>query len=210
MPALEIIGVPQSTFVRVVRMACCEKGVAYTLLPERPHTPAVDAINPFGRVPVMRHGGFTLFESKAIATYIDKAFPGPALFPDDAKTLGLIEQWVSVINTAIAPTFMTYLKCHFFPKTNDGSTDTAGIQAIMPELAGRLELLEKSVGAGGHLVGHAFTYADMNLLPWIVWLRELPESGAMISELPGLKAYFADHSTRASFKDTVPPPMPPR
>ena len=40
MAKVEIIGMPQSTFVRVVRMTCEEKGVPYDLKPAAPHSPA--------------------------------------------------------------------------------------------------------------------------------------------------------------------------
>ena len=32
----------------------------------------------------MRHGDVTLFESKAIAHYVDNLLPGPEFFPEDA------------------------------------------------------------------------------------------------------------------------------
>ena len=85
MANLEIIGFPQSTYVRVARMACEEKGVAYDLWPAPPHSPEVLAIHPFGKIPAMRHGDFELFESKAIGTYLDRMFPGPHLIPEDAR-----------------------------------------------------------------------------------------------------------------------------
>jgi hypothetical protein len=44
MTELEIIGAPQSIFVRAARMVCEEKGVAYRLTPARPHSPEVDCI----------------------------------------------------------------------------------------------------------------------------------------------------------------------
>jgi RNA polymerase sigma-70 factor, ECF subfamily len=37
MPELQIIGGPQSNYVRVVRIACAEKGVPYTLVPVMPY-----------------------------------------------------------------------------------------------------------------------------------------------------------------------------
>ena len=46
MPELQIIGAPQSNYVCVVRIACLEKGVPYTLVPATPHSPEVDAIHP--------------------------------------------------------------------------------------------------------------------------------------------------------------------
>jgi glutathione S-transferase len=83
MPELQIIGAPQSNYVCVVRIACLEKGVPYTLVPEMPHSPEVDTIHPFGKIPVMRHGDVTLSESRAIGYYIDHAFEGPVLAPQD-------------------------------------------------------------------------------------------------------------------------------
>jgi glutathione S-transferase len=71
--------------VWAVRIAATEKGVPYKFTPLRPNTPEVGAIHPFSKIPVMRHGDFELFESKAIATYIDRAFDGPPLIPADAK-----------------------------------------------------------------------------------------------------------------------------
>ena len=81
MATLEIIGAPQSNFVRTARIACMEKGLPYTLAPARSHSPDVDAIHPFGKIPAMRHGDLSLYETKAICSYIDLAFGGPPLIP---------------------------------------------------------------------------------------------------------------------------------
>jgi glutathione S-transferase len=51
MPELQIIGGPQSNYVRVARIACAEKGVPYTLVSVMPHTPEVDAIHPLWQDP---------------------------------------------------------------------------------------------------------------------------------------------------------------
>ena len=101
MSELEIIGVPFSNYVRSLRMLCVEKGVAYKHTSARPHSPEVNAIHPAGQVPVMRHGDVTLFETKAIATYIDKAFPGPKFIPEGAREAALVEQWVSYGNAKV-------------------------------------------------------------------------------------------------------------
>jgi glutathione S-transferase len=74
--------------VRFALMACEEKGVAYRLTPARPHSPEVDCIHPFGKIPVMRYGDFHLFESKAIATFVDRAFPGPKLIAETGHLAG--------------------------------------------------------------------------------------------------------------------------
>ena len=97
MNKIQIIGAPFSSYVWVVRMACEEKHVPYDLVPGGIHSPEVYAIHPFGKVPVMRHGDIELCESKAIVTYIDKTFPGPALIPEDARGAAEVEQWVSLV-----------------------------------------------------------------------------------------------------------------
>lgn len=60
MNKVQIIGVPQSTCVRTVRIVAEEMGIPYLLEPERPHTPAVSTIHPLGKIPVMRHGDITV------------------------------------------------------------------------------------------------------------------------------------------------------
>ena len=204
---LEIIGVPQSTFVRTVRMACEEKGVAYRLTSAIPCSPEVSAIHPFGKIPVMRHGDFNLFESKAIATYIDRAFLGPRLFPDEARGLAQVEQWVSVVNTTIVPVLMSYLQAYFFRRLPNGEPDRAAVDKALPEVRAHLAHIAMAVADTGHLGADRFTYADMNLLPVMAYLLQCPESADEISASPSLSGYFARHSQRPSFVATEPPPF---
>ena len=115
MATLEIIGAPQSNFVRTTRIACIQKRVPYTLTPARPHTPEVDAIHPLGKIPVMRHGGVTLCESAGICVYIDRTFDGPLLIPRDATSAARAVQWILLHNTAIDPLWVRqYLRAYFF------------------------------------------------------------------------------------------------
>jgi glutathione S-transferase len=211
MPKVEIIGFAPSTYVRVVRMACEEKGIDYDLKPAPPHSPDVMAIHPFGKIPVMRHGDVELCESKAIATYLDRSFAGPALMPADARTAALAEQWISLVNTVMDGTMVrTYLFHYIFPKTADGKPDRAGIDAVVPTLTTQIGLLDKAVAKTGHLAGDQFTFADINLMPILFYVRQFPEGGEAVAAAKNLAAYYDRHSARASFKNTVPPPPPPR
>jgi glutathione S-transferase len=121
---LQIIGAPASNFVWASRIACVEKGVRYTLIPTMPHTPEVDAIHPFGKIPVMRHGAVTLCESRAICLYIDRAFAGPQLVPADPAGSARVEQWLSIVNTHVDPVLMRrYVGAYFFPNTPEEPRD---------------------------------------------------------------------------------------
>ncbi len=211
MPTLQIIGAPQSNYVWVCRIACGEKGVPYELVPVFPHTPEVDAIHPFGKIPAMRHGDVTLYESRAICFYIDHAFPGAPLVPRDPVQGALTEQWISLVNTTIDPLLLRqYGLAYFFPGTPDGSPNRAAIDAVLPKMEPHFALLDKAVAKTGHLVGGTLTLADINLLPILYYMGKLPESGAMLAARPALTAYVDRLLARKTIADTIPPPMPGR
>jgi glutathione S-transferase len=210
MPTPEIIGIPQSNFVRTVRIACEEKGVNYTLTPARPHAPEVNAIHPLGKVPAFRHDAVELCESKAIATYIDTAFPGPALMPRDPAGAARCEQWISLVNTAIDPVLMRqYLGAYFFSGLPDGAPDRARIEAALPKMREMFALLDKELASRPYLAGENFTLADAFLLPIIDYMR-MPESQEMLAASPHVQAWFDRVMARPSAKATTPPPPPPR
>ena len=85
----EIIGSARSTYTRVVRMVCEEKGVDHTLTEVALGAPELAAIHPFGKMPVLRHGEVALFESKAIAGYLDRVFPAPFVVPEEPRLAAL-------------------------------------------------------------------------------------------------------------------------
>ena len=205
MPTIEILGVTFSNYVRCALMALEEKGVPYTVTPLQAHQPEINAIHPLGKIPCLKHGDFTLFETAAIATYIDRAFDGPALFPQEAKAAAKCAQWVSLANCSLVPTFQAYAIGHFFPMTADGEANQEVIAANLPKTRDYLMLLNEAVAETGHLVGTDFTYADIAVLPMLAFLKDLPESGDVFPKVRALDAYLARHCTRKSFEATKPP-----
>ena len=211
MPELQIIGAPHSNYVRVVRIACIEKGVPYTLVPVRPHTPEVDAIHPFGKIPAMRYGDLSLCESRAICFYIDHAFAGPPLAPRDPVAGAQVEQWISLVNTTIDPLLVRqYFAAYLLPRTPDGRPNRAAIDPLLPKMEAQIAVLDRAVAKTGHLVADSFTLADINLLPILFFLDKVPESRAMLGRSNNLRVYYDRHQARASVKDTLPPPFPGR
>ena len=202
---IEIIGAPQSVYVRTVRMALEEKGVSYVLTSAAPHSSDVCAINPFGKIPAMRHGTFELFESKAIATYVDLTFAGPRLVPEDAKLAARTEQWISAINTSIFPRIVGYMQANAF--AGDGGPDQTKIHEMLPGVRATIEIVGRAVEPGGHLVDDDFTLADVFLMPILAYLRMFPDSAGIMRSIPALGMYFDRHARRLSFVATTPPPL---
>ncbi|MCP4330437.1 MAG: hypothetical protein GY791_18595 [Alphaproteobacteria bacterium] len=80
-----VYGFPQSTYVRTTRICLQEKGVAYTIESVDLSADDYPTLHPFRKVPAFRHDDFHLYETAAIARYVDMAFDGPALTPADAR-----------------------------------------------------------------------------------------------------------------------------
>ena len=206
----EIIGSVRSTYTRVVRMVCAEKGIEYELTEKMLGAPEILAIHPFGKMPVLRHGDFELCESKAIATYLDRGFPGPQLIPSDPRRAALTEQWVSLVNTVMDATLIrTYLLAYAFPRTADGKPDRNAIDAVTPAVRTQLGILDHAVARTGYLAGDQFTFADINLLPILFYVRQLPEGAEVLAATPHLALYYETHAARPSFASTMPPLGPP-
>lgn len=126
MTSIEILGFSPSTFVRTARMTAIEKGVEHILKPLAFKTPEHFALHPFGKMPVLRHGSVVLAETVAIASYIDRAFAGPALMPKDPLPLARMWQTASVAAMEAYATLVT------------AALGDAGVSGIDVDAANRL------------------------------------------------------------------------
>jgi glutathione S-transferase len=200
MDEIEIIGFAGGNFVRAVRMAADEKQIPYRFTEAQPHSPEVTAIHPLGKVPVMRHGAVKLCESRAIVGYFERVFPRLPVLPEDPVQSAVAEQWISMITTSIDQTMVReYVLGHIFPSGRDGQTDRNAIDAAVAVMKTQIGALEAAVGSSGFLVGNAFTYADIVLLPILDGIRRFPEGRDALASAPRLAAYLAEHSERPSF-----------
>jgi len=103
-----LVGIPFSTFTRTIAMALHLKGVSFDQVAVPPHSPTAKLHHPLGRIPSFSHPpGEWLFESAAIATYIDTTFSHPPLLrPVVSSSSSLssrlenarVTQWVSFVS----------------------------------------------------------------------------------------------------------------
>jgi glutathione S-transferase len=96
-----VYGFPRSTFVNIVRLILTHKDVAYGFHDLEPVMGKQEhlALHPFDRVPILRHGDFTVYETSAIVFYIDETFPGPRLTPQHVRARGRMNQWISAVKS---------------------------------------------------------------------------------------------------------------
>jgi glutathione S-transferase len=206
----EIIGSMRSTYTRVVCMVCEEKSIEYVLTETPLGAPEIFQIHPLGKMPVLRHGDFVLFESKAIATYLDRSFGGPQLIPSDPPLAGLTEQWVSFVNTIVDRTLIrTYLYAYITAMQTVRPPDRGVIDAVLPDVRKQIGILDNAVAKAGYLVGDQFTLADLNLLPILDRVMLAPEGAEALAGTAHLSRYFEKHATRPSFQRTASTAAPP-
>ena len=211
MPDVTLIGPEFSTYVRTARIACVEKGISHDLNtdhlsgPESLKSEAHLAFHPFGRIPVMLHGDFRLFETSAICRYIDATFDGPALIPSERRQAALMEQWISAYNDYINPAILRrHILPYAFPQGPDGTPDREVIDAGLPDVANMLKILNSALESGPYFLGQTPTIADFFLLPAIDYLRTTPEGPDLLAGAPNVWRHRDEFSKRASYSETLP------
>jgi glutathione S-transferase len=173
MPTL--YGVNASPFVRKVRVALAEKGIAYDLDPIVPINVSDEfkKISPLGKIPAYRDGDVTLSDSSVIVAYLERVQPEPALYPSDpyeyARALWFEEYGDSAL-VAIAGPKIFFQKI-VGPMFMNQPTDEKIVEtAINEELPPLLAYLESQLG-GDWIVGKKFSVGDIGLATQFVNLR---------------------------------------
>lgn len=208
MSDVQVIGLPQSNFVWAVRIALAEKGVAHENIPAAPHSPEAVAVHPMGKIPVLRHGGVALGESRAIIDYIDANFDGSPLVPVERDGALRSDSWTSIIATSLEPLLVRqYLFAYMLPGTVDGQPDRVAVDALLPKVEAALDVVETALESGA-VGADPFGRVDAYLVPILFYVRTLPEGGPMIAARPQLSAYLDRSLARPSVQATMPPPLP--
>jgi glutathione S-transferase len=79
-----LFGVPGSPYVRSAAVGLEEKGARFTIIALRPFEAKSSGYlkrHAFGRVPLLSHGKFELYETQAILRYLDRIIPDAPLHP---------------------------------------------------------------------------------------------------------------------------------
>ncbi|HEY2817298.1 MAG TPA: SRPBCC domain-containing protein [Casimicrobiaceae bacterium] len=203
---LQVIGTPRSSYVRSVRMALAEKGLAYTFDHAAPHSDDVTAICPFGRVPAFRDGDLALYETSAIIRYLDESFGAASLIAGTIGKRAMMEQWTSLYNSHCYDAMVRrYLLQYIFPKGANGTPDRAVIDSAVPDIEKQLGVFDRAYGDRNVLVGETVTLPDLLLAPTVFYLGLFPESKASLEKVPNLMRAHAWIAQRESFKATMPP-----
>ena len=152
-----VLGFPRSTYVHIVRLVLAHKGVVHSFRDLEPEMGSAShlALHPFDCVPILQHGDLTLYETSAIATYVDETFEGPPLQPKDIRARARMNQWISSVNSYYYP-YMCYHVSHernVFPQLGIPSDEKVVAHAL-PKIEVALQVMERQLAHGqGFLLG---------------------------------------------------------
>jgi glutathione S-transferase len=200
--------IPGSPFGRAVLATLEEKGAPYRLSPVGPgtlHSPEHLARHPFGKVPVLDHDGFRLYESQAILRYIDRVLPTPPLTPVDAKAAARMDQVMNVNDWYL---FHGAGKVICFqrvvgPRLLGLTPDEAAIEAVMPQAHVVFKELARILGAQPYFAGDTLSLADLLLVPQIDFFTQTPEWAVLGAPHANLVAWLARMEARPSLAATT-------
>ena len=150
-------------------------------------------------MPVLQHGDVVLYESLAIAHYLDRAFEGPALQPDDALGQAQILRWISIVNSYVFPVMNRFMKERIVRPAWGIEPDDAFIQSAREPLTLQVRLIAEAVAEGGYLVGDRVTLADSFLLPNLLFFALTPEGRYLLDGAPAVRGWLQRMKARPSY-----------
>ncbi|QKC97239.1 glutathione S-transferase family protein [Mesorhizobium sp. NZP2298] len=204
MPKPILYGADYSVYVRIARMTLEEKGVDYELVPLDVF--AADGIpawylehHPFGRIPAFEHDGFRLFETNAIARYVDEAFDGPALQSADARGRARMGQMTGMLD---AYGYRAMVWDVAVERLEKAEPDERLIAGGLSQAQTVLKVLTSLKANGPWLLGDQLTLADLHAAPVIAYFVKVAEGQDLLARFADIEDWYARIAARASFART--------
>jgi glutathione S-transferase len=138
------------------------------------------ALNPFGQVPTIQDGDFTLFDSNAILVYLAKRYGDASWLPEDPLGAAAVQRWLSLAAGQIAYGPCTARLVTVFGAPHDHDTAKKLAVKLFDVLDG--ELAHKPFAAGNQV-----TIADVAAHTYIA---HAPEGGVSLDPYPNIRAWL--------------------
>jgi glutathione S-transferase len=175
-------------------------------------SPQMLALNPRGRVPVLKDGDYVVFESLAVLYYLDLKYPAPPIFGHTPEEAGVIMRVICEFQ-AYAERQATNIVTTVFAKTPN--LPAADLTAAMHVVASEARTIEGRLSKSNWIVGESFSAADMVIFPTIQLLRRAlnrPEAHDLSSRFlpletnyPALDRWIARVEALPGYERTYPP-----
>jgi glutathione S-transferase len=200
-----IYGMGGSTCTQRVIMSALENGAEFEIktvdLRKGEHkAPPHLARQPFGQIPAVDDHGFIVYESRAIARYINDT-RGNKLVPADPKAKAIMEQWISLEQGTITPEVSGIVGQRLFAPMFGGKCDDAKVAQHVEKSKLGLDILDAHLAKNQFIAGSTFSLGDIFFMPYFQMLLNTPE-GTLLSSRPHIAAWWKRVSERPSWAKT--------
>lgn len=185
---ITLFGTPDSVYTRIVRLILDFKNVGHDLVMAdifdgRGIPEDYERLHPFRRIPSIEVDGTIVYETDAIAHYLEALLPDPALIPADAGAAARMRQIMRVVdNYAYRPLVWGIYVPQWW---QEGAPPT---KETLAEAGRALRALQQLVEEGA--VGLSPNLAWCYLAPVLAVTDSVAPGSELIDDVPALKAWW--------------------
>ncbi|MCR0984156.1 glutathione S-transferase family protein [Roseomonas populi] len=214
----ELFWISGSPYAWQVQLALEYKGVSYVSRrldagKQEHRAPAFLALNPRGKVPVLKTGDTALYESVAIIAFLDRAHPAVPLLGQTAQQHGRVWQRVNEFENYTRDLFdVEIVRPLLRGRAKD---DPEAMRASAARAVEALGWMEQALSITPYLADDHITAADIVALPNIQMLRRVAARPEAINmglgledlggRLPALGAWLSRMETMRGYDAAYPP-----
>jgi len=157
------------------------------------------AMNPHGRVPVIRDDAATVWESHAILRYLAARHGRGRFWSDDPSARAPVDGWMDWSQTALQPDFLGGVFWGFY-RTPEEQRNWTAIRAALARCASHFGLLDRLLDGRQFLLGDALSLADITAGTSLYRYFELDIERP---PLPHVERWYRTLQQRAAFRTHV-------
>lgn len=164
----------------------------------------LNRVNPLGKVPAIEDGNLRLFESMAINLYLARKYGGklwPASEDDQARATA----WSFFCMTELEPRMIQIFYERVVRKEGERNPDVE--KKNWDELQRPLKVLNDQLQGRDHVLGSAFSVADLNLASCFTMASMMKLD---MSAFPNIQRWLAACYARPGYAKSRPAPPPPK
>lgn len=158
-------------------------------------TPEFRAMNPHGRVPVLKDEKVTMFESGAILRYLASRYGRFPFWPEDPVARAPIDMWAEWVKTTLHREFSAIFWTVIRP-----AEPRVEIETALVAFDRHLGLIEDQLGDNDYVTGADFTVADIavGVVLYRYFTLDIPREVR-----PALSAYYERLTGRPAYAEHV-------
>jgi glutathione S-transferase len=208
MSSFRVHTIPGSPAARAVLATLIEKEARFRVLAISPGAQKKEphlARQPFGKMPVLEHDNFVLYETQAILRYLNRILPSQPLIPEDPREVARMDQIMGISDWYLFSGVSNVIGLHRIvgPRLLGLQPDEAAIAEAMPRAQVVFAELSRLLAKKAHLASEVLTLADLIVAPHMDFLSQTPEWGILTRGRSNLLDWMARMKERTSMQATT-------